>query len=116
MDWTFLLQLVAGIGVGFGLLFVAARFSPDGTSALRSWKFWSLPTGAITPGLLLVGSLIAFPESSDHAGLAVVLMLLFVGAVFSLSCLLSLFLKRPDGGGWRFSLGIACNAVLVLWT
>ena len=115
MDWAFLLQLVAGMGIGFGILFVAARFSPDGTNGLRRWKFWSFPVGAITPGLVLVGSLIAFPESSDHAGLGAVLILLSLGAVFFFSCLVSLFLKRPVGGGWRFALGLACNAVLSLW-
>ena len=114
MDWTFLLQLVAAIGIGIGILFVSARFSPDGTSALRSWKFWSFPIGAVTPGLGLVGSLIAFPEGSDHTALAVVLMLPFLGAVFFVGSLASLFLKRPAGAGWRFLLGIACNAVLAL--
>gem|GEM_PF-6988404 len=61
MDWAFLLQLVAGIGIGFGVLLAAARFSPDGPNALRLWKSWSFPIGAITPGFVLVGSLIAYP-------------------------------------------------------
>jgi hypothetical protein len=47
--------------------------------------------------------------------LGAVLILLFLGALFFVSGLMSLFLKRPAGGGWRFSLGIACNAIIYLW-
>ncbi len=103
MDWAFIFQVVGAGGVGVAALFFAARFTPEGTARLRRWTFWSMPVGTVTPGLLIIARTLSAPERSDHPALFVVLLLLGLAGAFFASCLLSMFLTRPERARWRFA-------------
>lgn len=114
MDLAFILQVVIALAVGLAALLFVARFSHGGTAGLRRWTFWSLPVGAVIPGLLLVVSIIVDPQGSDHPALAALLILISLGGVFFVSCLVSMFLRRPEGAARRFAVGLAANVLFAV--
>ena len=114
MDWEFLAQLFAWLTGAALMVVLAARLSPAGTRTLTTFKFWSLPLGAILPGCILLTWVLASAGRTDHPALATVMVLIYVALIFWCTCFVSIFLSRPEASGWRMLIGVLTNALGVL--
>ena len=109
MDWEFFAHLLGWFTVALAAIVAAAKFSPGGTAALKTFKFWALPLGAALPGCVLLAWVLVSAEASDHPAMAAVLVAAYVAMMFWLGCFVSLFLSRPAGNGWRLLIGVLGN-------
>ena len=108
--------LIGALSIGVTVIIGAGYFSPAGPQAVFTIRYWSLATGAATPGLIFLLWTFAVRKQSDDFTLLFMYALLAVLADLLVGGIMGFYLNGVSQWWARYLIGLGFGVVAMLWT